>query len=172
MKNFKSARHLKIDRHSVNQHIYVYKYEYTYMYEYIYIYRNIAQSPCSQGHQQRFWKKKTYLQTSNGSRTLVGNTIVDHSDVVGASPVGTAPTTPSFSTQHLAPMGWAKTTARREEKHIYVWGFGAPYIRGLTVTNFVIGMNVWRQSTNRVTENKSFCNANFVVTVNDNPIKS
>ena len=31
-------------------------------------------------------------------RTLVGNKIVDHSDVVGASPVGTAPTTSSFST--------------------------------------------------------------------------
>ena len=42
--------------------------------------------------------KYTYHQTSNISRTLVGNTIVDHSDVVGASPVGTAPTTSSFST--------------------------------------------------------------------------
>ena len=29
---------------------------------------------------------------------LVGNKIVDHSDVVGASPVGAAPTTYSFST--------------------------------------------------------------------------
>ena len=38
-----------------------------------------------------------YRKTSNISRTLVGNTIVDHQDVVGASPVGTAPTTPSFS---------------------------------------------------------------------------
>ena len=35
---------------------------------------------------------------SNISRTLVGNEIVDHSDVVGASPVGAAPTTSSFST--------------------------------------------------------------------------
>ena len=32
------------------------------------------------------------------TRTLVGNKIVDHSDVVGASPVGAAPTTSSFST--------------------------------------------------------------------------
>ena len=39
-----------------------------------------------------------YRQTSNISRTLVGNEIVDHSDVVGASPVGAAPTTSSFST--------------------------------------------------------------------------
>ena len=31
-------------------------------------------------------------------RTLVCNKIVDHSDVVGASPVGAAPTTSSFST--------------------------------------------------------------------------
>ena len=40
---------------------------------------------------------KIYRQVSNISRTL-GNKIVDHSDVVGASPVGAAPTTSSFST--------------------------------------------------------------------------
>ena len=39
-----------------------------------------------------------YRKTSNIRRTLMGNTIVDHSDVVGASPVGAAPTTSSFST--------------------------------------------------------------------------
>ena len=39
-----------------------------------------------------------YHKTSNISCTLVGNKIVDHSDVVGASPVGAAPTTSSFST--------------------------------------------------------------------------
>ena len=39
-----------------------------------------------------------YPQTSNMSRTLVGNKIVDHSDVVRASPLGAAPTTSSFST--------------------------------------------------------------------------
>ena len=44
-------------------------------------------------------KKKTdYRNTSNISHTLVGNEIVDNLDVVGASPVGTAPTTSSFST--------------------------------------------------------------------------
>ena len=37
-------------------------------------------------------------QTSNISCTLVGNKIVDHSHVVGASPVGAAPTTSSFLT--------------------------------------------------------------------------
>ena len=40
----------------------------------------------------------TYGKTSNISRTLVGNKIVDNSDVVGAPPVGTAPTTSSLST--------------------------------------------------------------------------
>ena len=39
-----------------------------------------------------------YRQVSNIKHTLVGNKIVDHSDVVGASPVGAAPTTSSFST--------------------------------------------------------------------------
>ena len=39
-----------------------------------------------------------YRQVSNIRSTLVGNKIVDHSDVVGASPVDAAPTTSSFST--------------------------------------------------------------------------
>ena len=41
--------------------------------------------------------KSKYCKVSYISRTL-GNKIVDHSDVVGASPVGAAPTTSSFST--------------------------------------------------------------------------
>ena len=39
-----------------------------------------------------------YREVSNIRRTLVGNKIVDHSDVVGPSPAGAAPTTSSFST--------------------------------------------------------------------------
>ena len=39
-----------------------------------------------------------YRQISNISCTFVGSQIVDHSDAVGASPVGAAPTTSSFST--------------------------------------------------------------------------
>ena len=39
-----------------------------------------------------------YRKVSNIIRTLVGDEIVDHSDVVGASPAGAAPTTSSFST--------------------------------------------------------------------------
>ena len=42
--------------------------------------------------------KHGYRQVSNISRILVGDKIVDHSDVVGASPVGAAPTTSWFST--------------------------------------------------------------------------
>ena len=39
-----------------------------------------------------------YRKTCNISRTLVGNKLVDNSDVVAASPVGAAPTTSLFST--------------------------------------------------------------------------
>ena len=59
-----------------------------------------------------------YCQTSNIGHALVGNKIVDHLDVAGASPIGAAPTTSSFSTQHLAPMDWTKSTAGRDEKHL------------------------------------------------------
>ena len=44
------------------------------------------------------YKIPIYRKTSNISRTLVGNKIVDNSDVVGASPVGAAPTTSLSST--------------------------------------------------------------------------
>ena len=47
---------------------------------------------------QRASMCKEYRKTSNIRRILGGNEIVDHSDVVGASPVGAAPTTSSFST--------------------------------------------------------------------------
>ena len=62
-------------------------------------------------HEQILWKctlllsenndhriKHNYHHTSNISRTLLWNKMVDHSDVVGASPVGAAPTISSFST--------------------------------------------------------------------------
>ena len=45
-----------------------------------------------------------HRQTSNISHTLVGTNIVEHSNVIGASPVGTAPTTSSFSTERMASM--------------------------------------------------------------------
>ena len=45
-----------------------------------------------------FSSNNMYRKVSNIRRTLEDNKIVDHSDVVGASPVGAAPTTSSFST--------------------------------------------------------------------------
>ena len=39
-----------------------------------------------------------YRETSNINHTLIGNKIVNNSDVVGASPVDAAPSTSSFST--------------------------------------------------------------------------
>ena len=67
--------------------------------------------------------RRDYRQVSNIRRTFVGNKIVDHSDVVGASPVGAAPTTSSFSTKHLALLDWAKTTARlgKEQLSLVIW---------------------------------------------------
>ena len=41
---------------------------------------------------------KKHRQISNIRPTVIGNKIVDQSDVVGASRVGAAPTTYSFST--------------------------------------------------------------------------
>ena len=40
----------------------------------------------------------TYRKTSDISRTLLCNKFVDHSDVVGVSPVGAAPTKSSYLT--------------------------------------------------------------------------
>ena len=42
-------------------------------------------------------RKHAYRQTSNISQTLEDNNIFDHSDVFGASPIGAAPTSSSFS---------------------------------------------------------------------------
>ena len=62
----------------------------------------------------------TYRKISNIRRTLVGNNIVDHSDVVGASPVGAAPTTSSFSTWQLGLKDSAKTAARQYDNLLSV----------------------------------------------------
>ena len=63
-------------------------------------------------------KSVSYRQTFIIRCSLVGNKLVDHSDVAGVSPVGAAPTTSSFLTQHLASLDWAKTAARWDKKHI------------------------------------------------------
>ena len=62
--------------------------------------------------------ESNYHKTSNIRHTLARNEIVDHSDAVGASPVGAAPTTSSFSTSHLASIYCTNTTARTDEKHL------------------------------------------------------
>ena len=64
------------------------------------------------------WYIHNYRKTSNISRTLIGIKIVGHSDLVGASPVGAAPTTSSFAINHLASLYSMKSTARRDEKHL------------------------------------------------------
>ena len=56
-----------------------------------------------------------HRQTSDIRQNQVNFEIVDHSAAVGAPTVGAAPTTSSFSTQQLASMDWAKTSARRGE---------------------------------------------------------
>ena len=71
---------------------------------------------CSGGG--RGWFNINYRKTSNIRHTLMGNNIADHSDVIGASPVGATPTTPSFSTQHIDSMDWAITTTRRDENQL------------------------------------------------------
>ena len=60
-----------------------------------------------------------HRQTSNISCSLVGNnTIADHSEVVGASPLGAALTTSSFSTLRPGFNGLGKDNYK---KHL---GFG------------------------------------------------
>ena len=67
-------------------------------YEFLFPLENLA---CKVNYDLTKWLLHGYLRqgnTSNISRTLVGNKIVNNSDVVGASPVGASPTTSSFST--------------------------------------------------------------------------
>ena len=68
-----------------------------------------------------------YRKVSNIIRTLVGNKIVDHSDVVGASLVSAAPKY-SFLTYHMASIV-AQRQQQDETRNIYVLGLGASYIR-------------------------------------------
>ena len=70
-----------------------------------------------------------YRQISNTSRTVVGNKIVDHADVVAAAPV--QPYLHSRPNTWLST-DWAKSTARRDDKHVGL-GFDASYITGLRV---------------------------------------
>ena len=88
---------------------------------------------------------KGYRQPSNIIRTLIGNKIVDDSDEVGASPVGTAPATSSFSTKHLALMEWVNITARRDDKHLAFGDLVRLTLRDLTASYGQIhgGLMLW-----------------------------
>ena len=59
----------------------------------------------------------TYCQASDISCTLVGNKIVDHSDVVGAPPVDAVPTTYSFSIHSSFPI-----TQKIKSSNGRLWG--------------------------------------------------
>ena len=63
-------------------------------------------------------KEFAYCQLSNIRCILVGNNIVDHTDVVWASPVDTVPTTSWFSTLDMTSIDWAKTTVKWDEKYL------------------------------------------------------
>ena len=82
-----------------------------------------------------------YRQVSNIRRTLVGNWIVDHSEVVGASPFGAAPTTSSFST-------WLHYVVQRQlqakMRNIRVLGFGPSCIRDFTIIELNPALLQWR----------------------------
>ena len=91
------------------------------------------------------WIKPTYLiignnipekwhdlEKSNVSRTLVSNSIVDYSDVVGASPVGAAPLQLHL---HSRFNPWFQCIRKRnlqdETRNISILWFGASYTRAL-----------------------------------------
>ena len=69
-----------------------------------------------------------YPRTSNISGTLEGNKIVDHSNVVGASPVGAVPTTSLSWLQWIGQRQLQEETIKTE-----VLGFDASWFSGLTV---------------------------------------
>ena len=92
------------------------------LYKYFTIWSPVMWNPASWiDHRQSTAGHYTYCQTSNTNHTLVSNKLVNHSDVVVASPVGAVPTTFSFSTLHLASIDWAKTTARLNKNHLSFW---------------------------------------------------
>ena len=66
-----------------------------------------------------------YRQTSNMKFTLVGNVIVDHSNVVGASPVGAASSTSSFSSFLNTGFQWiGQRQLQNQTRNIYVLWLG------------------------------------------------
>ena len=70
---------------------------------------------------QKMMHWNNYRQISNIRRTLIGNKIVDHSDVVGTSPVGAAPTTFSLSAQHHGFNGLGKDRCKTRLETFRFW---------------------------------------------------
>ena len=81
---------------------------------------------------------KIYCKISNIRCTLVGNKIVDHSDVVEAAPTGLSALLQLHL--HFWPNTWLQWIGQRqlqgEMRNIYILGFCASYIRYLTVYLF------------------------------------
>ena len=77
-----------------------------------------------------------YHKMSNTRRSLLGNKLADHPDVVGASPVGAAPTTCTSSFSLNTCRQWiGQKQLQQEMRNIYVWGFGVPYIKDFSVAH-------------------------------------
>ena len=87
------------------------------------------------------------------------NKIVDHSDVVGASPVSAAPTTSSFSTWHLASMGAAYTRCLTIIGRFKI----TPEHTVMLIVVLYIFMHVPWYATNTIQENK------HLLTINSTP---
>ena len=80
-----------------------------------------------------WWLSNDYRQTSNINRTLIGKTIAEHLDAVGASTVSAALTTSSFWLQ------WIGQRQLRDEKHLSL-GLRVPYIRSIMVSSYTVHM--------------------------------
>ena len=93
----------------------------------------MPQHPTEPGHHQAQYWSHIYRQVSNIRRTLAGNKIVHHSNVVRASPVGAAPTTIFILDLTPGFIGLGKGNCKTRRETIKFLGFGASYIRDFTV---------------------------------------
>ena len=75
-----------------------------------------------------------YRQVSNIRRILVGNKIVDHSDVVAIT--WTCRRCSKYIFILDLTLDWAKTNARQDEKHLCLGIWCALYLRDFTVISF------------------------------------
>ena len=90
----------------------------TIMVQIIYIHEYMNMCTLKHGMKKTSELPGAYRQTSSTRHTFVGNIIAAHLDVVGASPIGAAPTTSLFSTYHLILIDCTKTTGKQNEMHL------------------------------------------------------